>query len=78
MHTQSRCGIVIQETWYTSAARCNKVVDYDAAVWVYGGCQYDHPVGGCSNMDVTENSIGYAVLSAQEAIRITIHVIHVW
>lgn len=33
--------VVVQETWYTDAAQCNKVVDYDAAVWVYGGCEYD-------------------------------------
>lgn len=51
--------VVVQETWYTDAAQCNKVVDYDAAVWVYGGCEYDHPVGGCSNLDVNEKTIGY-------------------
>lgn len=66
----------VQPHWYEASSTCNKVVDYNAAVWVYGGCQYDHSVGGCSNLevqDVTQGCIPYFEQYMASKVRRVIH-----
>lgn len=54
-----------QPYWYPATTDCNKIVDYNAAVWVYGGCYYDLPVGACSSKAVNPTSQGCAAAFEQ-------------
>jgi hypothetical protein len=48
----------MQDGWYPSTNECKQVVDYNVANWVYGGCYYDLPVGGCYRIAVEGNTQG--------------------